>query len=136
MTLDLQQLLLLGLLCASTHWIIARSKVMRWFWSRLRGWRADLLACPACSGFWLGLVTASIGLRPVTLAIAGAPHAARAAEIITAGVLAVFMTPVCQAVMLWGLSMSAIESAPESPAEPEPVDPDAAAPAPTTLLPK
>lgn len=130
--LDLQQLLLLGLLSAAAHWIIARSKVMRWFWSRLRGWRADLLACPACSGFWLGLGLAAAGLKPVALVIEGAPHAARVAEIITAGVLAVFLTPVCQAVMIWGLAVSAI--APEAPAEP--VDPDITGPAPTTLLPK
>lgn len=101
MTLDLQQAALLGLLSATLHWIIARSTVMRWFWSRLRGVPATLLACPACSGFWLGLGLGGIGVRP-------AIYENAIVEVLTAGVLAVFLTPTLQAVLLWALERTAI----------------------------
>jgi hypothetical protein len=112
MKLDLQHLLLLGLLSTSAHWIIARSKAMRWFWSRARGWRAALLACPACSGFWLGVGLSVIGVKAVTVACP-VPQAVYFAEALASGVLATILTPVFQGVMIWGLSVSAIEPEPE-----------------------
>jgi hypothetical protein len=129
MTLHLQHLLLLGLFGAALHWIVARSQVAKPFWSRLRGWPAKLLACPACSGFWIGLGLRGAGLTPVRFDGGGASLASAAVEALAAGVLAVFLTPVFQAVMLWGLHYSAVQ-------EPEPEVPatDVSGPPPTTPM--
>lgn len=133
MMLNLQHLLLLGLLGAALHWILARSQIAKPFWSRLTGWPAKLLACPACSGFWIGLGLRGAGITPVSIdgAFAG-PASVVVAESITAAVLAVFLTPVFQAVMLWGLHYSAVA---ELEPEPEPEVPaDASGPPPTAPL--
>lgn len=108
MTLDLHQLALLGLLSTSIHWIVGRSKIAQPLWSRARGWLGALLACPACSGFWLGLGLGAAGVHPV----AGLPHRWHdLAATLVAGLLAVVITPVFEAVMLLGLEHSAVEPA-------------------------
>jgi hypothetical protein len=112
-----EQLLLLGLLTAPFHWIIARSEIAKPLWSRLTGWPAKLLACPACSGFWLGLALAVGGVRPVDITWPVGHQAVLTAEILAAGVLATLVTPVMQAVMLLGLHYSAV---PVPEPEPEP----------------
>jgi len=101
MTLDVHQLMLLGLLSTSVHWLVARSRIARPLWSRARGLLGELLRCPACSGWWLGLGLGALGVRPVA-----APH--RWLEIALAGLLAVVVTPVVEAVMVLGLQHSAI----------------------------
>jgi hypothetical protein len=108
MRLDLEALVLLGFLCSSIHWIVARSWITMPLWSRARGIFAKLLACASCTGFWLGLGLGAAGLRPV---VSSWPI-----EILGAGLLGVFVTPVFEAVMLWGLAMTAIES--ENPNQP------------------
>ncbi len=117
MTLDLHQLLLLGLLSTSVHWLVARSSIAEPLWSRARGRLGDLLRCPACSGWWLGLGLGALGITPVA-----SPH--RWIAIVAAGLLAVVLTPVVEAGLLFGLQHSAI---PPEPEEPE------AAPLPTLL---
>lgn len=112
MTLDLQQLLLFGILAAAAHWLVARSEIMRWLWSRARGRAAKLLACPSCSGFWLGLGFGAYGLRP---ALSGN----RYVDVVVAAAIGVFVTPVFEAVLLWGLERAAIAEADE--AEPPPL---------------
>lgn len=109
MTLFILDLLLLGMLSASIHWLVARAQITRPFWSRTRGWLAKLLACPACSGFWIGC-----GLTATSLQ-AAAPFFLRQhdaaftiASILTNGLLAMFLTPIFEAVMIWGLHLSAI----------------------------
>ncbi len=110
LTLDVHQLVLLGLLSTAVHWIVGRSKVGRPLWSRAGGWFGALLACPACSGWWIGLGLGMAGLKPV----GGLPHIGYdVATIIVAGLLAVVITPVFEGIMLWGLERSAI---PEEPA--------------------
>lgn len=106
MTVDLPQLLVLGLLCASTHWIIARSEIARPLWSRARGWFGELLRCPACSGWWLGLGCVVAGLRPVGHGVVAG---------LMTGALAAILTPVFESVLLWGLANSAIEDEEPSP---------------------
>jgi hypothetical protein len=100
MTVDLSKLLLLGLLCASTHWLVARSEIAKPLWSRARGFLSRLLRCPACSGCWLGFGYVAVGLRPL-----GNGFIAGFATV----VLAAILTPVFEGVMLWGLRESAIE---------------------------
>lgn len=100
MTIDLSTLLVFGILCASLHWFIARSQVMRWFWSRQHGWIDALLRCPACSGFWLGLNLWCYGVRPL---------AGRWWSAVLTGALGMWLTPVLEAVMLWALERSALE---------------------------
>lgn len=110
MKLDLNQLALLGILAASIHWIVARSKIAEPFWS-LRWWPkrlpgstfvADLLACAACSGFWLGLGLCFLGVRPIE---AGSVWI----SVPVAGLAGVLVTPVVEAVLLWGLSSTRID---------------------------
>ncbi len=101
MTLDLHQLLLLGLLSTSVHWLVARSSIAEPLWSRARGRLGDLLRCPACSGWWLGLGLGALGVTPVV-----SPH--RWVAILVAGLLAIVVTPVFEAVLLFGLQHSAI----------------------------
>lgn len=106
MTIRLDHLLVFGALCASAHWILARSKIAEPLWSRARGSLAELLACTGCSGFWLGGGLAALGLRPLD----GIPFWAR---LIAGGLLGAFVTPVCQAILLWGLRETAIEETPD-----------------------
>lgn len=111
MTLDLHQLLLLGLLSTSMHWLVARSSIAQPLWSRARGLLGELLRCPACSGWWLGLVLGVVGVRPVV-----AHH--RWTEVVLAGLLAVVVTPVVEAVLVLGLQHSAVADEHEVLAEP------------------
>lgn len=95
----------LSVLSAAIHWIVARSKIMKWFWGArwLPHFFRDLLACPACSGFWVGLTLGALGILPI------APLPFRWLEVLTAGVLAVWGTPVAQAIVLWGLDRSRLD---------------------------
>lgn len=99
------QAILLGLLTAAGHWLLARSEVMRWLWSRASGRLDALLRCPACSGFWLGLVGWACGLSPLEGLLAWWPLQA-----VGAGLLAIFLTPVFEGVLLWGLDRSALDT--------------------------
>lgn len=105
----MRNLVVLGLLTASTHWLVARSEIARPLWSRTRGWLGRLLACAGCSGWWLGLGYGALGLRPVS-------HGWRG--IVLAGVLGTILTPIFEALLLWGLRETAISV--EEPAVPEP----------------
>jgi hypothetical protein len=100
-TLDLKQLVLLGILSSSIHWLVARSKIAKPLWSRATGWLADLLVCPSCSGFWIGWALGLIGLHPVHTGIG-------LADLACTPVLAIFLTPVFEGLLLWGLLTSAL----------------------------
>lgn len=113
MTIALDQLLVLGLLTAAIHWLIARSTFMRPLWSRARGWFDALLRCPACSGWWLGLGFGATGIRPLVM------HD-RVATVLFSAILGTILTPVFEGALLWGLERSAIPD----PAEPPPPAPD------------
>jgi hypothetical protein len=115
--IQLDSLLVLGMLSAAVHWFVARSLVMKWFWSRARGWLEKLLVCPACSGWWISLGFGALGVRPVVATWVWL-------SVALAGVLGIILTPVFEGLLLWGLAVSAIEK----PA------PDAEAPAPTAPL--
>lgn len=95
--------LTLGVLAASIHWTVARATITKWFWgaSWLPRFLAELLSCPACSGFWIGLGLGLAGLRPL--------HTGHdLLDVFLAGVLALYATPVLEGVMLWGLERSRI----------------------------
>lgn len=112
MTFDLEQASLLGILSAALHWLVARSRIAKPIWSRAKGLTNDLLRCPACSGFWLGLGLGAVGIAPMTTGI-------YPLDVGSAGVLAMFLTPVAEGVMVWGLAMSAVEEdAPDEPIHP------------------
>lgn len=106
MTIDLSQLVLLGVLCAATHWLVARSEIARPLWSRATGWLGKLLACAGCSGFWLGSAAWSLGVRVTPL---DARHGGLAISMI----LGTFITPVFEGLLLWGLRESAIHTTAE-----------------------
>jgi hypothetical protein len=116
----MRDLVVLGLLTSSTHWLVARSEIARPLWSRTRGWLANLLACAGCSGWWLGLGYGVLGLRPVS-------HGWRG--IVLAGVLGTILTPIFEAILLWGLSETAIsvetvqEPSPETSSKEEQITP-------------
>lgn len=103
MTFNWSTLLTLGIITATIHWIVARSKIMKWFWNAI--WLPkrvnQLLECPACSGFWLGIAVGMLGVTPLT---AGSWWF----ELPAAGIAGTFATPVLQAVLLWGLKQSEI----------------------------
>ena len=102
MKLDLGLLLLLGLASSALHWLIARSTAAKPLWSRAGGVLGALLRCPACSGFWIGLALAGGGLTPLMTESV-------IVNLLATGVLALYLTPVFEAVLLWGLGVSAIE---------------------------
>jgi len=116
--LDIQQLLLLGLFCAALHWLLARAEITRFAWSRAPRWLDKLLRCPACSGWWLG--TALGWTRWVTpVSVCSDSWLARAGESASTGLLAIVLTPVLEALLLWGLERSAVrEAEPEQGAVP------------------
>ena len=97
------QVILLGMLTSAGHWILARSSIMYWFWGRMTGRVDELLRCPACSGFWLGIAAWWCGIRPID---AFMPW--QALSCIGTGILGTFITPVMEGVVLWGLSRAAI----------------------------
>jgi hypothetical protein len=110
MKLDVDQLVLLGLLSASIHWLIARAHITKPFWS-LEWWPARfsfglgllvsaLLACAACSGFWIGLGLGFAGVRPI-----GAGWLA----VVASGLAGVLLTPVFEGALLWGLERTHID---------------------------
>jgi hypothetical protein len=107
-TVDPAQLLVLGLMTAALHWLIARSAISKPLWSRARGWRDGLLRCPACSGWWLGLGLGVAGVRPLVI------HD-RVASTLASAVLGTILTPIFEAVLLWGLEVSAIDEREKSP---------------------
>ena len=103
MTFNWSTLLTLGILCASVHWIVARAKITEWFWDAdwLPKFLNNLLTCPACSGFWLGLLFGIAGLRPLV-----SSHTTL--DVLTTSVAGLFCTPLVEAVFLWGLDRSKI----------------------------
>lgn len=106
MTTHLDLLLVFGIVAASIHWLFARSSIMSWLWSRARGWFGNLLACPACSGTWIGMGLYAVGMRPVVF---DSPHTfAPLLTFACTAFLGMFLAPVFEAVLLWGLTVSAI----------------------------
>lgn len=105
MTFNPEQFLLLGILAAAAHWILARSKITEPLWSRAPAFLDGLLRCAACSGFWLGLGIGALGVTPV----AGAPN--EWTRILISGLSAVFATPIFEGVLLWGLRASSLDDA-------------------------
>ena len=132
MILDLTQLVLLGILCASVHWLVARSEIAKPFWA-YRGhpiWFSKLLACAGCSGWWLGaLFGVTSFVAPVGF-ITGTSNTPTwlslgllVAQTFVTAVLGVFVTPIFESALLWGLSASALQDS---------VDGDTPEPAPDT----
>jgi hypothetical protein len=113
MIFDLNQLAALGLLSAAIHWIVARAKITKWFWS-LNWWPAPgsitsglikeffagLLACAACSGFWIGLGLGLAGVQPLGHGVIG---------VLSSGLLGVVATPVVEGLLLWGLQTTKMD---------------------------
>lgn len=104
MSFDWSTLATLAILTGTLHWVIARAKITQWFWNAnwLPGIMHELLECPACSGFWLGLGLGVAGLRPLVTGLWPLDLAA-------AGVAGIIGTPVAQGVLLWGLERTRIE---------------------------
>lgn len=94
----------LAALAGTLHWIIARAKITKWFWGAawLPSFFHELLSCPACSGFWLGLGLGFAGARPLATGHTWL-------DIAAAGVAGVLGTPVAQAVLLWGLERTRLD---------------------------
>lgn len=103
MTFNWSTLAILGILTATIHWLIARAEISKAFWSAI--WlpeRIDqLLRCPACSGFWLGLGLGGLGIRPLTTGHWWI-------DVPASAILGVFATPLFEGLFLWGLERSKI----------------------------
>ena len=110
MTIDVSQLVLFGIFTSALHWLVARSEVARPLWSRARGWLAALLSCAGCSGFWIGSVLGGTGLTtPLTLDVSPILYVDVALRALAHGILGVFVTPVFEGLLLWGLRESALQ---------------------------
>lgn len=107
MSLNFQHVIILAILSAVLHWIFTRAEITRPLWSKLPPFLDKLARCPACSGYWIGWALGLAGVSPVD----GFSWPASAA--LTA-LFAVFLTPVTEAIMLWGLEHSAIEDSGEA----------------------
>lgn len=99
----MKELIVFGALCAGTHWIVARSTIMHWFWSRAARLQTldTLLRCPACFGWWCGLAWGGLQVYPVNV---GSVYL----NLVIAGVLGAFFTPIFEAIMLTGLNRATI----------------------------
>lgn len=93
----------LSVLAATIHWIVARALIMRWFWGArwLPHVVTDLLECPACFGFWIGIGLGLVGVQPIAVSHTWA-------NALLSGVLAVFGTPIAEGALIWGLEHSRI----------------------------
>jgi hypothetical protein len=49
-------LVLFILVTTSLYYLAARAEITQWLWSRYPPWLDRLARCPACAGFWLGLI--------------------------------------------------------------------------------
>jgi len=113
MKLDVADLVLVGILSAAIHWLVARSYLFEFLWGRARGITEKLLNCAACSGFWIGVGLGFAGLRPLVAVD-------RWAQIVGAGLLALYLTPIFEGILVWGLTESTVPPMiipPEAPPE-------------------
>jgi len=103
MSFNWSTLATLGVLTATLHWLAARAKITKRFWDAawLPASVDGLLRCPACSGFWLGLGVGLWGVRPLRTGAAWL-------DVLTAGVCGIFMTPLFEGIILWGLDRSSL----------------------------
>jgi hypothetical protein len=112
MQFNTDQLVLLGILTASLHWLIARASITKPFWD-FRWWPTRfpvvtviglalsmLLACASCSGFWIGLGFGIAGVRPIGEGVLG---------VLASGCAGILLTPVFEGVLLWGLERTHID---------------------------
>lgn len=103
MTFNWSTLATLAILTATIHWIVARATITKRFWGAvwLPSWLDELLRCPACSGFWLGIGLGLAGLRPLVTG-------SWIANVLIAGLVGVWGTPVVEGILLWALDRTKI----------------------------
>lgn len=105
--IDWNQLVTLGVLAAVIHWLVARAQITQHFW-RLewlpvgRDFVDGLLRCAACSGWWIGLGL-GWGRHLVPFQMGSAFW-----NVVGAGLTGIFVTPIFESVLLWGLEKSRI----------------------------
>ncbi len=104
MTFAWTTLATLAVLSAAVHWLVGRAEITKPVWDAI--WLpariGNLLRCPACSGFWIGLGLGGVGVRPIVTGYWWV-------DVLAAGITAMYTTPVAEAVMLWGLERSRID---------------------------
>lgn len=66
----LDALVLYMLLTAAMYYLGARATITSWLWSRYPRKLAVFMDCPACTGFWYGIVVAAVFRRP-TISLPG-----------------------------------------------------------------
>lgn len=105
-------LLIFGLYCTGVYYLLARARITRWLWSRLDSVPAvgELLRCPACAGFWIGLGM-SHAYAPMDHWCWG--YAPCALFAVHCGVLGMVLTAVIFGLMRWGLNVAAVEESDE-----------------------
>ena len=104
MKLNVADAVVLGLLGAAIHWLIARSLIFSPLWKNIASvsiYLDKLLACAACSGFWIGIGAGLARLRPISTGVWWF-------DVVATGLLGIYLVPVFEGVMIWGLSQSAI----------------------------
>lgn len=55
-------ILIYPFLTVALYHLLARAMITKFLWSRFPDWLSTVTQCPSCSGFWYGVMVASLGL--------------------------------------------------------------------------
>lgn len=103
-------LILMSLLSSAFYYLGSRAAITQWLWSRYPKPFARFMDCPACSGFWYGVLIAIAFVlckRDLPLDLTSDPL-----SIVVCGWISIFLTPIGAAVLAEALHAngSAVEA--------------------------
>lgn len=108
-------LLLLWLLSTTFYYLGARAAITRFLWDRYPPHLASFMDCPACSGFWYGLILGSSFVfagRDLPLDLTTDPL-----SIFVCGLMSIVLTPIGAAILTYAFELngSAVAVAAQAP---------------------
>lgn len=103
-------LILYTALSTGIYYLAARAKITHFLWSKYPKWLDELTLCPACLGFWNGLILAATLGRRFDLSLLGLPSQSLA-TVAAAGLCVCVATPPLAKLMID--SLSALAPGPE-----------------------
>ena len=106
-------LVVFGLFVTAAYYLFARAQITKFAWSRYRGFLDRLARCPACSGFWLGLLLSHWAPTVYPGWYCGLPAEYDwrwALGIVLAGFLGMVLCAVFYGLMHWGLAITSIDT--------------------------
>ncbi len=103
------------LVCTGVYYLVARAQITRWVWEPFARGRKHpgvwgviataidgLLTCPACSGFWIGLIVGH------WLAPRGLEHLFPGVQMVAHGLLGMVGVACLYGIMHWGMSTAMV----------------------------